>query len=242
MAGKNYRGVVSSSMEEAVVERHPLFGRIHHWCHALLMLLLGLTGWQIYSGIPIFGCFEVARAIHMLAAITIAIWDLPVQFSYLAITGELRDVLPSKDDIRFQMAAIMNFARMSRVYPAYSIYDPKYGRYFRKYNAGQKLLFWLDIIALLIIGVTGLAMYLPSIFSPLIEAFWWIGGLAFMRAVHYFILWYFIATTAAHIYLGAIPVNWEHFKSIFTGKCREEAKPGITKAIAEMEAITAKRK
>ena len=213
---------------EVTVVRHTLFSRVHHWVHAALMLILGLTGIQIYYGLNLFGCFEVARAIHMLAAILLAIWYFPVQFYYLAVTGEIRDLMLSMDDFCFQFQAVGNFFKLFRFYPAYSIYDTMRRRYYRKYNAGQKFLFWLDLVAILLVGLTGLTMYWPQSFSSLIAFFEWAGGLALARSIHFFLFWYFIATTAVHVYLGAIPVNREHFKSMFTGRSREKARPAIT--------------
>lgn len=219
---------MEGKIKEVEVVRHTLFDRVHHWVHVSLMLTLGLTGIQIYYGFNLFGGFEIARAIHMLAAILLAIWYLPVQFYYLIATGEIRDFLLSFDDIRFQFYAVGNFMKLFRFYPVYSIYDTMRRQYFRKYNAGQKFLFWLDLVAVLLIGLTGIAMYWPDFFAGFLPLIGWAGGLALIRSIHFFLFWYFIATTAVHVYLGMIPVNWEHFKSIFTGKSREKAKPAIT--------------
>ena len=219
------RTTAASREDYVVVERHPPFFRFWHWTTFIIGIFIILTGLEIYAGAPywnILGSYHDARALHLLLSLFIGFWALPVLLYYLAAIGDLRNILLGRGDMKWQMDNVKNFVGRSPTYPEHSTYDVHAHRWYRKYNPGQKILFLGDIIALIVVGLTGLAMYSPTAFAPVITIFDWLtlGGMAGVRAIHYLLLYYFVVTTIVHAYLGMVPANWPVLKSMVRGKAR----------------------
>jgi Ni/Fe-hydrogenase 1 B-type cytochrome subunit len=83
-------------------------------------------------------------------------------------------------------------------------WEPRQG----KYNAGQRLVYTLICPSLLGLQiVSGIILYL-------------LPGVAWVRGIHFIMMWLLIITVVVHIYLGAIH-GWTLIKSMITGKLEE---------------------
>lgn len=211
---------------EVTVLRNTLAFRIIHWVHAIAMVLFVLTGWQIYGPIwgiaPIFGSYHVARAWHMGLAIFVAFWWFVVMFYYATITGGLKEHFLTGADFSYMWNSTKNFFGIGK-HPVFNRYDPKTGEWYLKYNFGQKILFWIDTLALIAIGLTGLAMFDPVTFGWVFNILVTFGpGPVVARGIHYILFWYFaLISLAAHTYFGVVlPTNWQAAKAMITGSGR----------------------
>jgi thiosulfate reductase cytochrome b subunit len=77
------------------------FERFWHWMQALLIIFLGLTGFEIHGSIHFFG-FEQAVKLHNIAALSFLILIVFAVFWHIT-TGEWRQYLPTRKNLRAQM-------------------------------------------------------------------------------------------------------------------------------------------
>jgi cytochrome b subunit of formate dehydrogenase len=213
------------------VRRYGAAGRFYHWVHAACMMLFISTGWQIHTREVIFGDIAFIRTLHISLGIFILFWDLLCQSTLLAIDHHLKDILPTPQDIRDLI--VMFLCTLGIIsdehYPHYDFYDPELGVYVRKYHPGQKLLAVTDIIMMIFMGSTGIAlaetqqpgstgmMAFFAIFNAPIRPFLEIVGIN-LRFVHFLLFTFFTLTTTFHIYFALIPQNFSRLKAMITGK------------------------
>jgi len=176
--------------------------RILHWINMLSITLLTLTG--LYINAPtkftLFSSMDTARQLHF-----IFMWVLICGVTYRVIYG----MITRDTEILFRPRDIKGFPSLIKYYLFMADSHPNYG----KYNPGQKLVYTLWPILVVVQIVTGLILYLPDSLMPLGQA---LGGIALMRMVHYLVTWLFICTVALHVYLSFIN-GFVVVKSIFTG-------------------------
>jgi len=188
--------------------KHTVITRIMHGIHLVSMIMLILTGFYIYAPgtFRIFPSMDIARLLHFIFMYFIG-WTLIYKFYYTIVTGEIKELLFRWRDLK-EMPAILK-------YYLYGIFVGKKKKDWGKYNPGQKLIYTAWPILLLIQGITGIAMYFTGAFSGFNNFF---GGLANIRAWHFFISWIFTITTVAHIYLGSTgPKLLDYYQSVVTG-------------------------
>ena len=198
---------------EIVVERHSRDVRLTHWVHAGLMFFFIGTGWGLSNGIYLLGTYTVQ--LHVGASFFIFA-NLVAHVFFVSHSGDLeRLIIPRLHDFKEMMNIFSSFFGFSNRYPEHGTYDLKSEDYYkgRKYHPMQEALFWSDVFSLVLIGITGYALYWPN--TLLLTLF---GGASSIRALHLLIFYYLSTTIFAHIYLSVIPSNWNRFKSMFTGK------------------------
>jgi thiosulfate reductase cytochrome b subunit len=76
------------------------FERFWHWAQALLIIFLGLTGFEIHGAIRFFG-YDQAVAYHNVAAISFLVLIVFAVFWHFT-TGEWRQYLPTRENLRLQ--------------------------------------------------------------------------------------------------------------------------------------------
>lgn len=212
--------------EEITVQRNPLGFRIIHWIHMIAIVLLALTGWQIYGSIwgiqPIFGSYHVARAWHMGIGIFTAFWWFIVMMYYCTVTGNMKEHFLTFADFSYVWNSVKNFFGIGK-HPTFSRYNPRTGKWYLKYNFGQKFFFWLNTLALIVIGLTGLAGWDPVTFRWVCDILAVFGPAEVVRrGVHYILFWYFaLIGLASHAYFGVVlPTSWQTARSMITGRGR----------------------
>jgi Ni/Fe-hydrogenase 1 B-type cytochrome subunit len=198
--------------------RHGPEHRIFHWVLFGAIGLLVFTGIEMYFGITIFGGFSIARTWHMIFAYLAAFWAYIVFLYFYWATGELGELMPARGDPVILMQMAKNFLGFSTYYPEHSTYDVKVGKYYRKYNPGQKLVYGGILFFLLLQGVTGFAMFWMSPLRFITEA---LGGIANVRALHLVFSYVILGLVATHIYMAIIPPNWQALRSMFFGTAME---------------------
>jgi thiosulfate reductase cytochrome b subunit len=178
---------------------HPPWLRITHWINALALLILVTSGWRIYNASPIFD-FRFPKAITLggwlggaLQWHFAAMWLLVANgLLYLALnlaTGRFRrKLLPVRprevlSDLRAALHGALSHA------------DPTH------YNAVQKTAY-LSVIALLVVVVlSGLAIWKPVQFTTLAAL---MGGFDNARVVHFVAMSGLVLFFVVHVVMVAL--------------------------------------
>ncbi|MEJ8799865.1 cytochrome b/b6 domain-containing protein [Trinickia caryophylli] len=179
---------------------HPLWVRVSHWINAASIVLMCLSGWQVYEASPIF------QAIRFPASITLGgwlggallwhfavMWILAANFVvYLALgifTGRLRTRL-FPIGIR---AIATDLAAALRGRLAHG--DPG------QYNAAQKLAYLAVIADIVLAVLSGLAIWKP-VQLPLLRML--MGGFDTARIIHFAAMSVLVAFLAIHVAMVAL--------------------------------------
>ena len=190
---------------------HPLPVRIFHWIMFFSVSYLVATGLYLndpWSGLP----YGVVRKTHTLAGIILLLNFLGQIYYYLA-TGKYTEIILSRHD----WPNLRSFFRYALFITEH---HPNYGRY----NPGQKALFTMWALAVILSGMAAL----PYVFSEYAS---WLGrpfgGLMGTRIVFYGIMMFFLATIPLHLYL-AFTEEPAKLQAMFSGYVKKEpkCKPG----------------
>ncbi|QPF85064.1 cytochrome b/b6 domain-containing protein [Bradyrhizobium genosp. L] len=177
----------------------PIWVRVQHWINALAMILMIMSGWQIYNASPLFN-FTFSSNITLggwlggaLLWHFAAMWLLMVNgLIYLALgfaTGRFR-------------------SKLLPITPGGVISDTKAALTFKlshadlsKYNSVQKLLYTGIIVVGVVIVLSGLSMWKPVQLHWLVSLF---GGYDFARYVHFTCMALIVAFLVIHVALALL--------------------------------------
>ena len=178
---------------------HPVWVRVAHWINALAMILMIMSGWQIYNASPLFD-FTFSRSITLggwLAGALLwhfaAMWLLMVNgLVYLIlgfVTGRFRrKLLPLSaggvvSDTRAALRGRLSHADLST------------------YNHVQKLLYAGIIAVGILVVLSGLSIWKPVQLQWLTALF---GGYDTARYVHFFCMAAIVAFLVIHVALALL--------------------------------------
>src|SRR5262249_34395164 len=178
---------------------HPVWVRVCHWTNAFAMILMVLSGWQIYNASPLFN-FVFPRSITLggwLAGALLwhfaAMWLLMVNGLVYVVLGfvtgrfrrKLTPITPSGviADARAALTGHLSHDDLS------------------KYNAVQKLLYAGIIVVGVIIVLSGLSIWKPVQFQWLTALF---GGYDIARYVHFFAMAAIVAFFVIHVVMALL--------------------------------------
>jgi thiosulfate reductase cytochrome b subunit len=217
------------------VRRHSAITRVTHWINALCLVLLFMSGLQIFNAHPALYWGNISTFDDPLASIgEFASWATIPSYQDLAggrrwhfffawllvINGALyligsilgrhlaRDLIPTRAEIRHIGQSIREHIRLR---------FPK-GEEAKRYNVIQQLSYLAVIFGLLpLVIVTGLCM------SPQLNAdFPWLpalfGGRQSARTLHFFAAWGLFAFFAVHVVMVVISGFWNNMRSMITGR------------------------
>jgi thiosulfate reductase cytochrome b subunit len=183
-ATPNKRGVI-----------HPLWVRITHWLNALAAIVMMLSGWRIYDASPIFPAFSFPPAItlggwlggalqwHFAAMWLLAFNGLVYVALNLASGRFVRKFLPLSP-----RAVLRDFVAALRGKLAHDD--------LRVYNAVQKFAYLFAIADLVVLVLSGLAIW-KSVQFPLLREL--MGGYDNARVVHFTAMSLLAAFLAVHL-------------------------------------------
>jgi thiosulfate reductase cytochrome b subunit len=174
------------------IQEHPALVRIAHWLQALAIIVMIGSGWRIYNSSPIFGYYRFplwatlggdpmqSKIAHMDPGVANALnWHFTGMWlllaSYLlfmahgAISGHFRkQLLPLRPrDVWRDFIAAATFRLPHRL---------------GEYNAVQRFAYWGVLFSILMMFLTGLAIWKPVQLSPLTALF---GGYPTARVLHF---------------------------------------------------------
>ncbi|MFD1912951.1 formate dehydrogenase subunit gamma [Halodurantibacterium flavum] len=164
--------------------------RFAHWATAISFLALAITGLIITFGrpllIPLMGhaaftpLAEASKTLHNIAAPPFVIGIV------MMLVLWLRDNIPNRTDIEWLRQAGGMFSAPGTPHPEAE-----------RFNAGQKMIFWIVTLGGLLVSATGLVLLMPFFFAD-------IGGMQVAQVVHALTAAALIAVIIAHIYLGTL--------------------------------------
>jgi len=176
---------------------HPAWVRVTHWVNAFAMLVMILSGWEIYNASPLFpftfpftlgGWLAGALLWHFAAMWLLAVNGLVYLVLGLASGRFRRKLLPIRpgDVVADAKAALRG--RLS--HDDLSVY-----------NAVQRLLYLGVILAGLVIVASGLAIWKPV---QLQELTWLLGGYDAARYVHFFAMATIVGFLVVHVVMAVL--------------------------------------
>jgi thiosulfate reductase cytochrome b subunit len=179
---------------------HPLPVRIMHWANAVAMIIMIGSGWGIYDDSVIFKGLHFPREIVIggWAAESLlwhfaAMWLLVVNGAFYLVygiaTGRLRErLLPIRP--RDVVATVRDTLRFKIAHEDLTMY-----------NAVQKLLYIVVILAGIAQVVTGLAIWKPIQFSGLVAV---LGGFQTARLIHFLGMAVIVGFLVVHVALALL--------------------------------------
>jgi thiosulfate reductase cytochrome b subunit len=189
----------SSAPREPAKVIQPTWVRAMHWTNAFAMILMIMSGWQIYNASPLFG-FRFASSITLggwlggaLLWHFAAMWLLMVNGLIYLITGFATG--------RFRR-------KLLPITPGGVVSDVKAALTFKlahddlsKYNYVQKLLYAGIIAVGVVIVLSGLSIWKPVQLSWLVALF---GGYDWARYVHFFCMSAIVLFLIVHVALARL--------------------------------------
>ena len=176
---------------------HPVWVRVTHWVNAIAMIMMILSGWQIYNASPLFPFdFPIGLGGWLAGALLwhfAAMWLLVVNgLVYLTLgiaTGRFQHkLLPIRPSevVRDFLAAL----RGTLSHADLSVY-----------NAVQRLLYLGVILAGIVVVLSGLSIWKPVQVQELTALF---GGYDTARFVHFFAMAAIVSFLIIHVALALI--------------------------------------
>jgi thiosulfate reductase cytochrome b subunit len=178
---------------------HPLWLRITHWINAAAMIVMIMSGWQIYNAAPLFP-FVFPREITLGGWLAGALlWHFAAMW-LLVING-----------LVYVTLGILTGRFRRKLFPVTAravIADLKAALTFRLshedlsvYNAVQKLLYLGVILAGFVAVLSGLAIWKPVQLQTLTALF---GGYEAARYVHFFAMAAIVGFLVVHVALALL--------------------------------------
>jgi len=176
---------------------HPIWVRVTHWINAIAMIVMILSGWQIYNASPLFPFdFPIGLGGWLAGALLwhfAAMWLLVINgLVYLTLgiaTGRFQHkLLPIRpaDVARDLLAAL----RGTLSHADLSVY-----------NAVQRLLYLGVILAGIVVVLSGLSIWKPVQVQELTAVF---GGYDTARFVHFFAMATIVSFLVIHVALALL--------------------------------------
>lgn len=177
---------------------HPLAERIWHWIHALLIIVLFVSGIQIHwpDYVNTMGNYSIAVSVHNWAGILL-VCDFFVWLIYNLVSMRISHYILKKEDIHPGMIIQTRFYIYDIFKNMPHPYSPSEDN---KFNPLQKLTYFITMFGLMpLLLISGCLYLYPYFFAPVISA---LGGLEVVAVFHYVMAIVFTAFFIAHIYLA----------------------------------------
>ncbi|MGX9962367.1 formate dehydrogenase subunit gamma [Roseomonas sp. F4] len=169
------------------IQRFNLFERAAHWMTASSFIVLGLSGLNLT-----FGRFLLLPLIGPEAFTAVSMWG-KIAHNYLAFPFTLGLVLLFLVWVRDNIPNRVDLAWVKAGGGFISGGHPEAGRF----NAGQKVVFWITIIGGTLVAVSGYVLIFPFTVTDL-------AGQQLAHTVHGILSVLMVAAMLAHIYIGSL--------------------------------------
>jgi thiosulfate reductase cytochrome b subunit len=193
-----------ASIDATTAERrslviHPAWVRVTHWINAIAMLVMIGSGWEIYNASPLFG-FSFPRSITLGGWLAGALlWHFAAMW-LLAINGVVYLALGLATG-RFQAKLLpIRLAEVTADLKAALTFKLSYAD-LTVYNAVQRLLYLGVILTLVVVVLSGLALWKPIQLQNLTALF---GGYEAARYVHFIGMAIIVGFLALHVLLALV--------------------------------------
>jgi thiosulfate reductase cytochrome b subunit len=193
---------------------HPLVVRITHWINAFAVLLLVLSGWRIYNAAPLFESFRFTGELTLGGWLAGALqWHFAAMW-LLALNGLAYLI--------YGIAAGHFRRKLLPLSPAAVLHDVGQalrGRLEHEdlsiYNAAQRAAYLALIVALVLLVLSGLAIWKPVQLQELTAL---MGGYEGARLVHFLCMAAVVLIVIVHVVMVALVPRT--LPSMITGRLR----------------------
>ncbi|MCK5620787.1 MAG: formate dehydrogenase subunit gamma, partial [Alphaproteobacteria bacterium] len=208
---------IDSGLSGKLIQRFSSVERIGHWLTAGSFIVLGLTGLNVMYGRYLFGKGGALpgdfSGLHQFFAFTAYYGKLAhsyIAFAFMAgivmiVVLWVKDNIPRAIDLKWLAVGGGLFSK--------DVHPPA-----KKFNAGQKFIFWTVVLGGTTLSVSGLALMFPftfGVFAPTFEVLNYLGlnlptTLTVIEEMQLSQLWHavvaaiMIAIIIAHIYIGSL--------------------------------------
>ena len=199
------------------IKVHPLVVRITHWINALAILVMVASGWRIYNASPLFESFTFPDALtlggwlagalqwHFAAMWLLALNGL-VYVVYGIVSGHFRRrLLPISPG-----AILRDVSRALRGRLAHEDLSV--------YNAAQRAAYFVLILALVVMILSGLAIWKPVQLQELAAL---MGGYEGARLLHFFAMSLVVFIVVVHVLMVVLVPRT--FPTMITGRLRRSS-------------------
>jgi len=199
------------------VKVHPLVVRITHWINALAILVMVASGWRIYNASPLFESFTFPEVLTLggwLAGALqwhfAAMWLLALNGVVYAVYGIVsghfrRKFLPISPG-----AVLHDISQALRGRLAHDDLSV--------YNAAQRTAYLVLILALVVMILSGLAIWKPVQLQGLAAL---MGGYEGARLLHFFAMSLVVFIVVVHVVMVALVPRT--FPTMITGRLRRSS-------------------
>lgn len=194
-------------MIEKKIHVFTLFHRVIHWLAAISFLVLVPTGFVMVFGTTFGGgeFVRVCKELHAISTVLFSISVIPMLLMWI------KDMFPTLDDIKWMMIVGGYLNKRKDPVPA------------GKFNAGQKMWFWLCTVGGIVMILTGAAMYFQDFKLDVIVQMG-LSQIDFLRAsaiVHNILGMAVAALFFVHVYMSVFAIKGA-IHSMITGYKEEE--------------------
>lgn len=197
----------------AWVKVHPAVVRLTHWINALAILVMVASGWQIYNASPLFD-FKFPKVLTLGGWLAGALqWHFAAMW-LLAVNGLI-----------YVVYGILSGRFRRRLFPiplrgiVNDVFDALRGRLAHDdltvYNSAQRAAYVTIIVGLIVLVLSGLAIWKPVQLQSLAAL---MGGYEGARLVHFFAMGVVVFVALVHILMVVLVPRT--FPSMFTGRIR----------------------
>jgi thiosulfate reductase cytochrome b subunit len=191
--------VDAATVSPASAVVHPRWVRVTHWLNAIAMVVMIMSGWEIYNASPLFS-FTFPKSITLGGWLAGALlWHFAAM--WLLVVNGLIYVTLGLVTGRFRR-------KLWPIRPSEVVADAKAALTFKLshddlsiYNAVQRLLYPGVIVAGIVIVLSGLAMWKPVQLQELTAMF---GGYEASRYVHFFAMAAIVGFLVIHVVLAIV--------------------------------------
>ncbi len=203
---------IDSGFSGRTIERFSPLERYAHWLLASTFIVLAITGLNV-----LFGRFLFLAEPYVGAGIS------PGQETYAWLT-RVGKVLHNMGAWAFMVGLVLAFVLWLRhnlpdrydfiwLLKGGGMFSPGVHPPARKFNAGQKILFWLVILGGVALSVSGLFLLFPFAWTDM-------AGMQLSQLIHAIVAVLMVAVIIGHIYLGTVGMQGA-FDAMWTGQVDE---------------------
>jgi thiosulfate reductase cytochrome b subunit len=196
---------------------HPLVVRITHWINVLAVLMMVGSGWTIYNASPLFDSFSFPQALTLGGWLAGALqWHFAAMW-LLAINGVVY--------VAYGILSGHFRRKLLPISPGAIVHDVKQalrGKLAHDdlsvYNAAQRAAYLVLVLALIVLVVSGLAIWKPVQLQELAAV---LGGYEGARLVHFIAMSLVVVIAVVHVVMVALVPRT--FPTMITGRLRRSA-------------------
>ena len=196
---------------------HPLVVRITHWINALAVLLMVASGWRIYNASPLFESFTFPDSLTLggwlagalqwhFAAMWLLALNGVVYLVYGIVSGHFRRKL-------LPIAPRAVFHDISRALRGRLAHED-----LTVYNTAQRAAYLVLILSLILLIVSGLAIWKPVQLQELAAL---MGGYEGARLLHFFAMALMVLIVVVHVVMVALVPRT--FPTMITGRLKRSS-------------------